>query len=259
MREEDFYQLHMHQKMYKYSSLAHLSHDVYEQVELLRADESLILLRDGSADPPVLHYAANELGLLLEALRDVPGPLALRSVPPEALRRLRKLGFEVWAEYMDFFSQSLSKYQFTTKDVEFLTYHDCFAVAELAEKCQKRTRGFVGESAAWFADWIAENKVLLLREGKRVVGFCCVGFYAEGGLLWVRSLAVDPECRHRGFGSWLLEQALAYGAAGGARRAFLAGDILNKNAVGLYKKYGFLPREESSELHVVRTGHTKNQ
>jgi len=37
----------------------------------------------------------------------------------------------------------------------------------------------------------------------------------------------------------LMEHAIRYGVANGAVKGFLAADVHNKNAIGLYEKYGF--------------------
>ncbi|MCL2373528.1 MAG: GNAT family N-acetyltransferase, partial [Defluviitaleaceae bacterium] len=63
---------------------------------------------------------------------------------------------------------------------------------------------------------------------------------------------VDPEHQGMGLGKKLMEQAICYGVEHGATRGFLAADILNKNAIGLFNKYNFLAKDSDSELQMIR-------
>ena len=50
-----------------------------------------------------------------------------------------------------------------------------------------------------------------------------------------------------------MEQAIQYGVGKGATRGFLAADILNEIAIGLYNSYGFYKKNAESELQMIRT------
>jgi len=49
-----------------------------------------------------------------------------------------------------------------------------------------------------------------------------------------------------------MEQAILYGVNNGAIKGFLAADILNENAIGLYRKYGFHMKSTDRELQMIR-------
>lgn len=49
----------------------------------------------------------------------------------------------------------------------------------------------------------------------------------------------------------LLAQALAYGRAHGASRAFLAADECNTNALHLYQRMGFVPKADEVQIDML--------
>ena len=65
-----------------------------------------------------------------------------------------------------------------------------------------------------------------------------------GPVAWVRELAVLPERQGRGYGRALVQSALNYGLARGAKQAFLMADDCNAHAVSLYRSLGFVPNDE---------------
>ena len=64
----------------------------------------------------------------------------------------------------------------------------------------------------------------------------------EGDWLYIACVATFPEHRRRGLARAVSEQLLAWGAAGGARRAILQVETKNVAAQGLYAQLGFVPR-----------------
>jgi len=85
-----------------------------------------------------------------------------------------------------------------------------------------------------------------------IAGFCSVSIYGEGTTLWIRMLGVDPKYQGQGIGKKLMEQAIKYGIQNGAEKGFLAADLLNANAIGLYKKYDFHAKDAEGELQMVK-------
>ena len=84
-----------------------------------------------------------------------------------------------------------------------------------------------------------------MKDGAVLIGYCSVSIYNNGGIVWIRRIAVKPEYQGKGYGKTLMEQAIVYGVNKGAKRGFLAADVLNANAIALYKKYGFVPLRSS--------------
>lgn len=64
----------------------------------------------------------------------------------------------------------------------------------------------------------------------------------EGEWLYIACVATFPEHRRRGLARAVSEQLLAWGAAGGVRRAILQVETKNLAAQGLYAQLGFVPR-----------------
>ena len=94
--------------------------------------------------------------------------------------------------------------------------------------------------------------MIVCREGLKMVGFCAVSIYDKGTTLWVRVIAVDPAYQGRGIGKILMEHAVRYGVHNGAKKGFLAADLLNNNAIGLFNKFGFYAKDSEGELQMVK-------
>ena len=181
--------------------------------------------------------------------------LRLHFVPREYAIRLKELSFSEWGEYVDFWNDNLeytSDHFENPGEPEFLVKEECEEVSLLSQRCRLQSRGFEGESAEWFMKWLDENKVIIWRKDKTIVGFCCVSIYGGGTTLWIREIAVDPAFQGKGFGKRLMEQAILYGVNNSAVKGFLAADILNENAIGLYRKYDFYIKGTDSELQMIR-------
>lgn len=70
-----------------------------------------------------------------------------------------------------------------------------------------------------------------------IVGFLCLSLPADEG--HINNMAVDPRWRRRGVGRALMDRALAYAAARGARAAHLEVRASNAAAQSLYQGFGF--------------------
>jgi len=255
IREDIFRSITERAKGYKYASMGYIDFDDCRNSEILRDDDGLILLRDKSKPLAMLHFAANDFRLLLDAIAGIPGKLRMHFVPKEFAAQLRELGFAEWGEYVDFFNTDIEKTAErigSAGEAEYLLTDDCAEVAAMSRRCRLQSRGFEGESEEWFRKWLDENKVIIARKDSAIAGYCCVSIYDEGATLWIREIAVDPKCQGLGLGKKLIEQAVRYGAENGAVKGFLATDVLNKNAMGLFTKYDFRASGAESELQMTR-------
>ncbi|MCL2593687.1 MAG: GNAT family N-acetyltransferase [Defluviitaleaceae bacterium] len=242
-------------KTFKYTAMNYIDFDDCKNAEILHDSNDLILLYDRSKSPIMTHWAADNFEAVAKAVTLLPGKLRIHFVPDEFRERLKSLGFIEWVEYADIFNTNLADTAAKFGDVgeiEYLTLEDCEKVSTVSKECMLQSRGFEGESAEWLAGWILENKVIICRKNSDIVGFCCVSIYAEGTILWIRELAVAPLYQGLGYGKKLMEQAIYYGVQKGAKKGFLAADILNKNALSLYEKYNFYPNLAERELQMVR-------
>ena len=255
LRETEFEEIYDKLQNYKYTSLQYTDYEDCKDAVILCNTDQLILLQDKSKEPTMLYFAATDFIMLIDKLKGISERLRIHFVPREFAADLEKIGFVEWAEFADYFNLNLTDTALIFQNVEkpeFLTQEECKEASLTSKKCALQSRGFEGETEGWFLDWITENKVIIHRENNSIVGFCCVSIYNEGTTLWVREVAVDPAYQGKGIGKMLMEQAIVYGAQNGAVKGFLMADILNKNAIGLYEKYGFAAKDTSGELQMIR-------
>jgi len=158
--------------------------------------------------------------------------------------------------YHDFWIRELlPEYKFTG-NYEYLRDNERYEVTVVSLSCKGQSRGFIGENEQWFREWLkGEEKgqidlgatdcvVLTHKIDGKTAGISCTCIYGhdweKGAVVWVRMLAVIPEFQRQGIGRNLLMQTLQYGIEHGAKRAFLAVDLTNANAVKLYENVGFV-------------------
>ena len=243
---------------YKYSSMNYIEYDDCKNASIVHGSEDLILLQDATATPAMLHFAANDFNLVIDAISKLSGKLRIHFVPWEFFPQLEAIGFTVWGEFLDFFNTDLQATAATFRHIgtiEYLAPHECEEAAAFSQKCRLQSRGFEGETPEWFAKWQQENKIIVARENSQIVGLCAVSIYdmGTGSTLWIRMLAVDPAHQGKGYGKKLIEQAINYGVESSAIKGFLHTDVLNKNAIGLYDKYNFFASGDDGELQMIRS------
>ena len=243
------------------SSLDYMDYEDLEMAELMVDTEDLKVLYKSDVVQPVIEYAAANIDVLVDYLRESTLNGALHFVPQVAVAPLQQQGFEVLGEYADFFCNPLPEIINPTGLVENLTFglpnqyaraEDAHQLAEISQRCMGLSRGFFGETKEWFADWIAENRVIVERNSSGILGFCCVSIYNEGTTLWIRELSVSPDHQRKGIAQKLMTKAFQYGREEGAVKSFLAVEIENAGAIELYKKFGFNRKGEETEIHMIR-------
>jgi len=240
----------------KYSSLQYAEYEDCQMADEVYADDETLVLCDVKQTPAKLDFAANDFDQVMARISKIENPLRINFVPYECQQQMLRNGFEIWAEYVDYFNLNLmgvSVKPIALEDLDYMKRSESEQISQLSKRCAGQSRGFYGEEAGQFAKWLDDgNQIILIREKGQIVGFCCVSVYAEGTTLWVREVTVDPDFQGRGYGKQLLEQAIRYGVAKGAVKAFLAVDTSNSKAIALYRKYGFAQKDESGELQMVR-------
>ena len=254
IKESDFERLREIANACKYTSLKYVEFEDCEQADILCGGD-MIVLCDHSKTPAFLHFAADDFDRVIEKINKIKEPLRINFVPHEHAQRLCGIGFETWGEYNDYFNKNLQTAPIGScrfSDIEFLRPVECPAASLVSKKCEGQSRGFGGETAEWFAEWIAENDAIIVRENGEIAGFCCVAIYSEGTTLWIREIAVEPMYQGKGYGKRLMEQAVCYGVHKGAVKGFLAVDTMNENAIHIYEKYGFVANGGEGELQMIR-------
>jgi len=240
---------------YTYSATNYIDFEDCQNSEILHDGNDFILMLDKSKTPNMLHFAANNFETLIKKIADIPGKLRMHFVPKEYTAQLSEIGFTEWAEFADFWNADIAKTASNfdaASEIEYLNPNDCEKVYAVSKRCELQSRGFEGQTAEYFAKWLDENNIIIWRNGSDIAGYCCVAIINNGTTLWIRDVGVDPKHQGKGFGKKLVEQAIKYGVENGAAKGFLAADLLNKNAIGLYNKYGFFVKENESELQMIR-------
>lgn len=256
MITETQFQLFFERSMkFEYSSFGPLEYSDCMNAELLKDNADMILLFDKSKEPSYIHWAANDPQIIAQKIENLGGVIRINFVPKDFVPFFEESGFYIWAEFFDFFNNELGKTYTSFNDynsIQFLQSEDIFIIETISKLCAGQSRGFTGETKEWFYDWMKENDIIIIKKGHEIVGYCCVSIYANGTILWVREIAVNPLYQRKGFGRRLLEQAIFYGIKRGAKRGFLHADKLNKNAISLYNEYGFHAKRDEGEIRMIR-------
>ena len=179
----------------------------------------------------------------------------MKFIPPSHVSHFDAIGFTIDCAFADFINPSLDKTVAALKpaiNFDYATSEDAHDLAAISQTCKGQSRGFNGETAEWFIEWMNDGQVLVKRVDGAIVGFCCITIYNEGTTLWLRELAVMPEYQGKGFGRELMELGLWYGVNQKAQRGFLAVDVENHNAIHLYKQLGFIQKENELEIQMIK-------
>ena len=188
-------------------------------------------------------------------------PLVVSGVPDLRQDDFLSHGFTIYAQYHDYWIDSLLSPGSEYGDFDFLNENDCGIASEISVACRRQSRGFEGEPPEWFAEWLIgeegfhNNAVLVSKINNRIVGISCTATYAhdseKGAVVWVRMIAVHPDFQGRGIGKKLLFQTLQYGVEHGAKRAFLHADAENVPALKIYSNAGFIPQRGEGQIDMI--------
>lgn len=252
---------------FKFTSMKYTDYSDVADFEVLRNDDNLILLcgYHSSMEWMEYHFAANTVEELLDSISKKE-KLHITFIPKEWVDHFKNNGFEVYAVFNDYINPDISNTE-ATIEPELLTEEECETAALVTQACKGQSRGFHGETPEWMKSWIrgeessaadteAQNcAVLIHRENDVIVGVLCTATYAhqsvKGPIVWVREVAVHPSYQRRGIARKLILQALSYGKAHGATRAFLAADECNEHAIHLYEQLGFVGKKEEAQIDMI--------
>lgn len=272
MKREDFQAIKEKIQNYRYTSLEYAFFEAVAAYEVLRNDGTAILLLGHNEDAGMrqVHFAVDDMGLVLDAVKAQPGSTLVSFVPPAEKQRFLDHGFDVYGEMNDYWMDDLTGQGSSPADICFLGGDEAAAASEVSMSVRGQSREFQGESPEWVRAWMdganpeaadsgtTDYTVLVHRQQGRPVGMLCAAIYGHesprGKVVWIRLVAVRPECQGRGIGRNLVNQALSYGVSKGAQRAFLMADSLNANAIGLYRSVGFAAKADGAQLDMIYKG-----
>lgn len=267
LQEELFDELRDRAEEFQYTSMRYTDYTEVAEFELIRNDEKLILLSGYNSKMLWIeyHFAASSVDELLNAINRT-GKIHISFVPREWLDRFQQQGFEVYAVFNDYNNPDLSNVEIGVEP-ELLTEAECEAASLVTQACKGQSRGFHGETTEWVRSWIrgeepsatdtgSENCVAVIhREKNEIVGVLFTSTYnhqsPKGPIVWIREVAVHPSYQRHGIARKLIQQALSYGKAHGATRAFLAADECNEHAIRLYERLGFVGNKEEAQIDMI--------
>ncbi len=239
----------------KYSSLSYVDYEEVKASEIIRYDQSLLLLHKKSNDLSEIHYATDDLEELLDSIRTSNLKGLIKFIPFDTIGQFEFNDFKIHCVYQDYFLNNLniaSKSLDTKHEIKFATLEEAKKLSDISQACSGLSRGFFGETEEWIRDWLIENEIIVKYINGKLIGFCCVSIYAEGTTLWIRELAVHPDFQGKGFGKELMGMAIKYGLSKGAQKSFLAVDIENKTAIHLYEYYGYEAKVNEIEVQMLK-------
>ncbi len=254
----------MKQAAFNHTSLTHIDYSDIADFDIVSNSDKLILLRGEH----VLHWTCDSVNTLLESVRGCQNGTILQFIPLAWVESMRQAGFSEYCAFNDYFMHDITSASCDTP-YEFASISDCAAVAAVTKACEGQSRGFTAMSEQFTEQWLAATEqsaidtgvtnpaILIHREHNEIVGVLLTGIYAhgseKGAITWIRCVAVHPRYQRRGIARALITQALAYGKAHGAKRAFLHADQLNTHAIRLYESIGFECKPNEVQIDMIKT------
>ncbi|MCB2214014.1 GNAT family N-acetyltransferase [bacterium] len=265
MNKSEFNRLLERSIAFTHTSLQYLEFEDLAEYELIASNDDLLLLRGYDAEARCRHYhwAANKVDKLLAQLPD-DETFLLTFVPPAWVPALQAVGLTIRSQWHDYFRADLADVDASTIDVaDLLSLDEVEAAASVTQACRGQSRGFTGQTADWFRQWLTgdgtvQTPAVITHRGSDgdIVGIVCTGLYGQnsekGAVVWIREVALTPAHQGQGIGRRLVAQALSFGKAHGAGRAFLAVDERNLGAIHLYESMDFVASEEPGEINMMK-------
>jgi len=248
---------------FKYSALEYTEYSDVANYSIEINSDALILLF-GYNDESKIHeyiWAANRVNTLIDNLV-YQNEYILSFVPKEWVLELKSVGLRIRNAWHDYFLYDLDKKELKKhSEYDFLKTSEIDYASKITIQCKGQSRGFTGQTSEWFNKWlnshdIKDTAVLVNRApDDSISALVCIGLYGGEGegtpIVWIREAAVSPKHQNKGIGRILVSQALQYGRGKGAKKAFLAVDEDNKNAIRLYTSLGFAPSNDDSEITMI--------
>lgn len=264
MGEYEFDMIQEKIESFQYSSMKYCDYEELKNYDFVCNTDNLIVIRGFNleAKSTEYHWAANKASDVIREIKE--GPCFITFVPHEWVFEFEAAGYSVRNAWHDYFMHSLERVNNEIDTAEFLNIEDCEVASNVTMSCRDKSRGFTGQSAQWINAWLTQedelvnNKTILVHRSElgEIVGIVCTGTYGheseKGAIVWIREAAVMPHYQNQGIARKLIMQALSYGKKCGAKRAFLAADECNHNAIHLYKSIGFEPSDDESQIDMVK-------
>ncbi|WDV44564.1 GNAT family N-acetyltransferase [Clostridiaceae bacterium M8S5] len=259
-------------RTFKYTSFKYMDNEeieeVLEEVNVLIAKEDTFFgYKLGNSNNKIhVYWASNDKESFIEGLNQVINEfkktIYIEFIPPSFLPDMEQQGFRVVSEFMDFWNQDLKiqdiLYKSNDIKVRPINNEEYALGSKITFACAGLSRGFDGMEVEKLTQWneSSTSDILVVEKNQKLVGIALVNLYGfdseKGTCLWLRLIAVKPSEQNQGIGKLLLNHCINWGIERGAKRSFLHADVLNENAVGLYKKIGYVNHCERGQINMEK-------
>ncbi len=253
-------------KKFKFNSLAYVLDSEIGEVVVDNEDALITKYFDPQQNLLIYRYALDDVRYLIDYLKQENQNVLVPFVDSRFVDVLENAGLVVRSIFKDYFKHNL-------EDVENINGFDVLELSEahrasmITQNARNTSRGFFGQTTQWIKGWmlgtiddvidigVKHQKILVYREQQEIAGIICLGLYGydkeSGPILWIRELVVDQAYQGKKIGQRLLKKGLSYGKLKHARKAFLHVDVLNKNAIHIYEKYGFVSADDIGQIDMI--------
>lgn len=266
---------------YKYNSMEYCDlEDISDAKVFINTEDSIFLYKkprseqsiywlSKSQDNMQVYWAAksedkffHDLNKLIKFIKEnerKTEKLYMEFISEEFFDKLKDFNYSIVSEWVDYWSNDLPSINIESKkniSIREMKDDEVSKAGELTRSCFGCSRGFTGESDKAVKEWLEDknSNILVAELGGKLVGTCFVGLYGfdskKGIVLWIRELAVNPNCQGKRIGYELLNYAIKWGMDKGAKRSFLACDAENINAIKLYRKFNYERKEERGQINI---------
>lgn len=264
MNEDQFNEIQQKIDKYRYTSLTYTDFEDIENYRIICNNKDLVLLSGYNEKAELTEYcwSANSPECLINAIEE--DHCLITFIPKEWTKIFEKAGFYIRNIWHDYFKQSLDDIDENIPEGIVLADTEYSAAVDVTLSCKNTSRGFTGENEEFIRSWLNDedddnlNRTIFVEKGisGELTGIVCTSTYAQnsekGPIAWIREVCVRPEYQNRGIARKLITESLAHGKRHGAKRAFLAADEQNANAIHLYTSLGFAPSQEDGQIDMVK-------
>ncbi|MFA7422314.1 MAG: GNAT family N-acetyltransferase [Acholeplasmataceae bacterium] len=254
---------------FKFHTLDYVLESELGEVVVSNDEVFISMYLDEQQDMLILRYALDDITHLVRYLKQESKTILVPFVDESFVSILEKAGLEVRSVFKDYFKYSFDDVD-EHVDFDVLDVSEAQRASMITQNARNSSRGFFGQTTEWFKGWllgtiddikdigVKHQNILAYREEHKIVGVICIGLYGyekdSGPILWVRELVVDKKYQGKKIGQKLLKQALSYGKLHHAKKAFLHVDELNLNAIHIYKKHGFIAKDDEGQIDMIYNG-----
>ena len=279
MRKYEFVFIQEKLQDYKHHSMRYIKFQDVQDFICLRDDSNLILMSHTDDETGIreIHWAANDVKELVRGLKTMKSlmhqkPTKLAYIPKEWIQELRKEGFQMHAECQEYVMHNLKETLHTVYDLESIEFISAEEIeSALNSARRKKYDDLIDQtfSEAWsvkdtghlykFEERNNDDQFTIIahrnesRMVNGVIGFTLTSNSYQETELRIQEIVTQSNCDEFEITNDLVSKAISYGIHKGVSNAYILADACNLNAIDIYKRLGFQPYNEVSEIHMIST------